>query len=214
MTWALANDLELALTIAEPLRQFAKTVRAGEPRRASGRRSFWLRRRAAPRRPPWWRAHWGHRANILSALATLPGEDRRGRLATLRSAGGLRRRPALHPPGECAARLRPDPEQPGEHLERPGDAAGGRSPRAALRSAGGLRRRPALQPPGECAARLRPDPEQPGEHLERPGDAAGGRSPRAALRSAGGLRRRPALQTPGECAARLRPLPRTTGRPS
>ena len=48
-------------------------------------------------------------------------------LVRSRGLGDVYKRQALQTPRQCAARLRPNPEQPGEHLERPGDAAWGRS---------------------------------------------------------------------------------------
>jgi hypothetical protein len=78
MTWALANDLELALTIAENCanlqKQFGLVAEAGAWSEAILAAA---QNRAAPAVVT--RA-WGHRANRLSDLATLPGEDRRGRL--------------------------------------------------------------------------------------------------------------------------------------
>ncbi|HHW87406.1 MAG TPA: hypothetical protein GX400_14510, partial [Chloroflexi bacterium] len=78
MTWAQANDLETALDIAEASanlqKQFGLVAEAGAWSEAILAAA---QRRAAPATLA--RA-WGHRATILSDLATLPGEDRRGRL--------------------------------------------------------------------------------------------------------------------------------------
>jgi hypothetical protein len=77
--WAAANDLELALDIAATCanvqRQFGLTREAGE----------WSKRlltasQAGRAGPATLARAYGHRANILSDLATLPGEDRRQRL--------------------------------------------------------------------------------------------------------------------------------------
>ncbi|HNS03265.1 MAG TPA: NB-ARC domain-containing protein, partial [Anaerolineae bacterium] len=77
--WALANDLELALDIATGCanvqKQFGLTREAGE----------WSERLLATAQagragPATLARAFGHRANRLSELATLPGEDRRQRL--------------------------------------------------------------------------------------------------------------------------------------
>ncbi len=77
--WALANDLELALSIAANCanvqNQFGQTRQAGE----------WAERLLAAAQasrvgPATLARAFGHRANRMSAIATLPGEDRRARL--------------------------------------------------------------------------------------------------------------------------------------
>jgi hypothetical protein len=77
--WALANDLELALDLAASCanlqQQFGLTREAGQ----------WSERllsaaQAGRAGPATLARAYGHRANILSELATLPGEDRRQRL--------------------------------------------------------------------------------------------------------------------------------------
>jgi tetratricopeptide (TPR) repeat protein len=76
--WAVENDLELALNIAANCanlqKQFGQSRQAGE---WAERALAVTQQRAAPATQA--RA-WGHRANRLSELAILPGEDRRQRL--------------------------------------------------------------------------------------------------------------------------------------
>ncbi|MBX2998251.1 MAG: tetratricopeptide repeat protein [Caldilineaceae bacterium] len=76
--WAVENDLDLALNIAANCanlqKQFGQARQAGD---WAERALAVAQRRAAPSTLA--RA-WGHRATILSELATLPGEDRRQRL--------------------------------------------------------------------------------------------------------------------------------------
>ncbi|MBE2235140.1 MAG: hypothetical protein IAE85_16715, partial [Anaerolinea sp.] len=77
--WAAENDLELALSIAADCanvqQQFGLTREAGE----------WSERLLAAAQadragPATLARAYGHRANLLSEIATLPGEDRRARL--------------------------------------------------------------------------------------------------------------------------------------
>jgi hypothetical protein len=98
--WAVANDLDLALDIAANCanlqKQFGLAREGGE---WSERALAVAEARAAPEMLA--RA-WGHRGNLLSEMAGLPGEDRRARLLAALAAYDealLFRRPDTAPPG-------------------------------------------------------------------------------------------------------------------
>lgn len=80
--WAVANDLELALSIAANCANLQKQfglVREGDAWSAQLLETAQAGR-AGPAGPATLARAYGHRATLLSAIATLPGEDRRARL--------------------------------------------------------------------------------------------------------------------------------------